>query len=86
MRAATLDWADRREVYGLLDRLPPARRVAFLRWACTQAVGPGGHAVRVTSHSGTAWEAYQDLLLLEFQHGLDLGRAVERLVALVRRL
>jgi len=34
----TLD--DRREVYGLLARLPPADRVAFLSWCCGRV--PGG--------------------------------------------
>ena len=33
----TLDTlSDRREIHALLHRLPPQRRVAFLKWACTQ--------------------------------------------------
>lgn len=34
----TLD--DRREVYCLLARLSPTRRLGYLRWCCSQAVVP----------------------------------------------
>jgi hypothetical protein len=33
----TLDTrSDRKEIHGLLARLPPEKRVAFLQWACRQ--------------------------------------------------
>lgn len=82
--APSLDRADQKEVYLLLDRLSPSERIRFLRWACSTT--SGDLVARVTSHSGSTWEAYQDLLLLEYQYGLDLPRAIDRLVDLVRKV
>jgi hypothetical protein len=41
----TLDDVDsRRQLHGLIHRLPPRERVAFLKWACTQVPKDGkGH-------------------------------------------
>lgn len=35
---------DRREIYHLLDRLPPKKRLAFVRWCCRRAFHSHGYS------------------------------------------
>ena len=88
----TLD--DRREVWHLLHRLSPRRRVSFLAWACERCTGPRG-AKPVASHrmAGTIEQAYRcdgadlrltnevygDLLALAANYRFDLGAAAVEL-------
>lgn len=45
---------DRLEIANLLKHLSPARRLAFLRWACSQATLPGTFGLHpVVQHSTT---------------------------------
>jgi hypothetical protein len=90
LNPSTLELDDRREIWMALKwlgRLNPFQRIAFLRWCCKQVRGPDGIAeVRITSHSGTVVETYNDLLMLCFVHHLNLDVAVAKLIELVRRL
>lgn len=94
----TLD--DRRELWHLLHRLPPVRRVAFLAWCCTQVSGPGGTRPGPSSRNQPAVAAarlddkaderltnmmYGDLLMLGAQWGLDLAKAAVTLESWVKR-
>ena len=87
----TLD--DRREVYHLLHRLPPARRVAFLADCCGRVTAPGGNRPAAAGFGRLVREAgrcdrgderltvavYTDLLALAAQWRLDLAAAAVRL-------
>lgn len=80
MPRCSLDVGDIKEVWGMLARLSGRERVRYLEWCCRQAPGVvPGRGVKVTTHSGTVNEAISDLQLLEFHHGLDMGRALEEL-------
>lgn len=79
----TLDRADSRELTALLERLEPQQRIAFVNWCCQQVTGPV-QGVKVTSHTGTAREAFLDLQYLSAVFGLDLDMAARQLVRLVR--
>jgi hypothetical protein len=55
----TLD--DRREVWGLLHRLPPGKRVRFLQWAASQAKSIlGGNKPVHTTPKALVEEAVRD--------------------------
>ena len=95
----TLD--DRREVWHLLHRLPPARRVAFLADCCRRVPGNArGHRPTPSARMAPTVAAaarcdaadhrlttlvYTDLLVLSSQWGLDLAAAAVRLEGWVRR-
>lgn len=92
---------DRREVYFLLHRLPPDRRLAFMDWCCSRIVAPGGtrptpSRVRMAETIAAAWKCseaderltgmlYGDFLLLGSQWALDLVAAALELEQWVRR-
>ena len=97
LRYDTLD--DRREVFHLLHRLDPRRRVAFLRWACSRATGRHGRrpepsplmaeAVRLAyrcdrGDERLTNECYADYLALVAQWDLDQAAALAELVRWVR--
>lgn len=95
----TLD--DRREMAALLERLPPAKRVAFVAWCCRQVTVPNSAIhprVAARTHDLAAlarWDdsaverlrvdLWTDLWMLAAQYGLDMDAAAARLVAMVRR-
>lgn len=95
----TLD--DRREIWHLLHRLRPDRRLAFLDWACSVVVAPGGvqpvpSRFRMAATIAAAWRdtdaderltdmLYGDVLLLGSQWGIDLTSAALLLEQWVRR-
>jgi hypothetical protein len=94
----TLD--DRREVWHLLHRLPPARRVAFLADCCSRVRDCRGNRPVPSARMAPALAAarrcdradhrlttmlYTDLLMLAAQWGLDPAAAAVRLEAWVRR-
>jgi hypothetical protein len=95
----TLD--DRRQIHDLLTRLPPQRRIAFIRWACGQATLPHSTthpvvsrktmrlarraAVDSSADKALALECYFDLWTLAIQCRFDMDRALERLVEMVRQ-
>jgi hypothetical protein len=78
---------DRRELYLLLARLPPAARLDFLRWCCGRVTtAPGETPPEVLrSTRGETQEVWRDLLFLTVQYDLDLGAAGLELVRRVRR-
>lgn len=94
----TLD--DRREIHQLLAKLSPTRRIAFLRWACNQAVLPKSKirpvvaqktidlaalAVRDSSaDTRLTLDLYFDLWRLSIAYEFDLDSALTELVAWVR--
>lgn len=84
MNALNIERNERRELWRMLDRLDPRRRVAFVRWCCRQASW-GVVETRVTTHTGTTSECYHDIMLLAFQHGLDLELVACELTNRVRR-
>src|SRR5262245_10076525 len=80
----TLD--DRREVFRLLDRLSPRRRLAYLAWCCRQVRTPAGEPVRVAARSnGDTFEVFFDWWHLGFQYDLDMDAAARALERQVRR-
>ena len=74
---------DRREVHELLELLPPAWRLEWLRWCCDACPGPMKMGVP-PHHSGLALEVYYDAWFLCNQKRLDMDRALEVLVRLTR--
>lgn len=79
----TLD--DRREMHALIERLPPPRRLAYLRWCCAQTGQIGYHQAKVDPwHSARSMEVYFDVWALHTQYGLNLDKALEKLVEIVR--
>ena len=95
----TLD--DRREIHTLLARLPPVRRIAWLRWACRSAALPNSDvqpkvaAKTLALAERARWdssaddrltlEAYMDVWYLSFAYAFDLDRALAKLVEMVRQ-
>lgn len=79
---------DRREIHYLLGKLPPAARVAYLRWACQQCHFPSSttHPGVPPDHSGHHLETFFDLTTLFWQYHLDADLAVRELERRVRRL
>lgn len=75
----------RKHLWRGLDRLGPAKRVAFLKHLC-KLVNFHTHEVRVTSSTGTTSETFADVMMLAFQHGLSLQRAATELEHVLRRL
>ena len=95
----TLD--DRREIWHLLHKLPPSRRIEFMDWCCANVSGPNGmrptpsrlrmaETIRMAYRCDRADERltnelYIDVLMLSSQWNLDLGRAAVELERWVRR-
>lgn len=84
---------DRLEVHGLLQRIPPALRVRWLRWCCTKCFLPGStHQPVVTLHPSAVvrqdgenpMEVYFDFWALVNQYRLNPAQALEALVYIVR--
>lgn len=79
---------DRREIFHLLERLPPWQRVAWLKWCCRHpsvAAGPVKPQVSAARTTGDSREIFFDLWALAAQYNLDVNAAVLRLVDMVRR-
>lgn len=90
----TLD--DRREIYRLLHRLSPQKRIAFLNWCCKQAtLGKHQSYIQVSRKSHQMAEQarkcdradealtadlYNDLWHLASHYQFDLDKALEELV------
>lgn len=87
---------DRREIWQLLHRLAPPRRVDFLRQCCAKVPPPRPRpavarmAARLlaartcgVADRGITNEIYYDLLYLSVNHDLDLGAAAVELEAVV---
>jgi len=76
---------DRRELWKMLDRLPPAKRIAWLQWCCKQANNNQSVGVFVEKDSGTSTaEVFADAMSIMNQGNLTLNRAGEYLVSIVR--
>lgn len=91
---------DRREVWTLMKRLSPARRVQFLEWCCSQArLGkhPGKPVVAMKTKRLAAqarWDdsaeerlqndLWMDLWMLVNNYDFDLDAGLARLVEMVR--
>lgn len=91
---------DRREIYYLLARLSPRRRIAFLRWACQTAVLPCSTVrprvlqktedlARLAERDDSAderltLEIFFDVWHLCLSYKFDLDNALARLVQIVR--
>lgn len=94
----TLD--DRRELWRLLHRLPPSRRIDFLAWCCSQVSGPNGNgptpgagllatATAARRDDGAdrrlTNEIYMDVMVLGHQWSLDMQTTVRRAEEAVKR-
>lgn len=93
---------DKRELWGLLKRLPPRQRVQFLHWCCIQATVPSTRtqprvqpateqraelAMRDDSaDTALTYECYFDIFAMANQYELDLDKTLDKLVELVRRV
>ncbi len=75
---------DRREIRRMLELLPVARRLEWLRWCCEQ-VSVAGVTTYVESSSGTVNSVFGDAMTLAFGSGLTVRRAGDRLHDMVRR-
>ena len=91
---------DRKEITYLLSKLSPARRLAFLRWACARSTMPNTphHPIASPKTAEVAekarWdssadsrltvEVYMDIFNLSMAYGLDLDEATKKLVEMVR--
>jgi hypothetical protein len=71
-------------LWDALRYLGPRGRVAWLAWCCRQVSGRQG-GVQVTEHTGTTDETVRDVMLLEYQYGLDIHRATEEAIRRARR-
>lgn len=76
---AVLDADTRKHLWRGLDRLGARRRLDFLQWCCQRANGIGGIKTAVTTYNGTTGQAWDDVQMLCFQHGLSLQTACEEL-------
>lgn len=76
------DLDTRAESRRLLDRLSPAQRVAYLRWACTKARIPTGI---MPNHSGHIVEVFADLFGLIHSYGAPADVLLRGLEQFVRR-
>lgn len=75
---------DRREMLLLLDKLPPWKRLRFLWWCCRRAKD-GLHRPEPTPfHRGGSLEVWSDLWALAMNFGLDMDKALDKLVEVVR--
>jgi hypothetical protein len=80
----TLD--DRKEIIYLLEKLPPWKRIAWLKGCCAQAVIPNSKVrPRVAARTaGEVTEIYLDFWVLSAQYQLDVDASVLRLVDMVK--
>jgi hypothetical protein len=65
---------DRREVHGLLVRLPPRLRISWLKWCCTKCALPNSDkraVVLPTTTGQNAMEIYFDFWSLCNEYRLD---------------
>jgi hypothetical protein len=75
---------DRTEVYLLFDRLTPAKRLMYLRWACRQCTAMKLQPYVKPGHSGTTKECVMDFWGLVHSFGLHAEAALAALEAFVR--
>ncbi len=77
----------RQEVYVLLSKIPAARRLAWLRWACASVTLAGSKQSPVVppTHSGNAMEVYLDSWALVNDYHLDPAASLKKLEEVVRR-
>ena len=91
---------DRREIYYLLARLPPRRRVQWLAHACSGAVIPQSRTRPHVSpktwaraeacqrddslDEGLTTEVFFDFWTMAANYGLDVAKAIEALVRMAR--
>ena len=91
---------DRPEVWGLIKRLGPVKRLAFQKWACRVAYLPASfekpevkrstvELARLARWDDSAdlrhtWDAYMDLFQLANEYAFSLDDAVAKLVEMVR--
>jgi hypothetical protein len=78
------EFDERREIWRLLTRAPKETRIRWLKWCCKQVSG-GGVETRVLESSGEAGEVYHEALSLVVGSTLDVHRAGEKLVEMVKR-
>lgn len=78
-----LELDDRRELWVLLDRLEPRKRILWLEWCCRQVSRPG-MVVEVISSDGTVEDVFADAMTILNQNGLSLEVAGGKLVQMVR--
>lgn len=81
----TLD--DRREIHHMLEKLPPAKRIAWLSWCCQQVTLPNStlHPRVAKKTMGLAIEIYYDAWMMAVSFGLDMDRAAVKLTEMVRK-
>jgi hypothetical protein len=79
---------DRREIYFMLERLPPWKRLQWLRW-CTRQIhmpeAPNARPIVAARSTGIAMEVYHDCWHLAAAYSLDLDLAFAKLTQMVRR-
>ena len=78
------DLEARKHLWKGLERLSPRGRVAFLNHVCKRASGPLA-GPGVTTHSGTAREAWLDIGMCAAVWGLDLQETCAELERWLKR-
>lgn len=86
----SVEWIDRdlearKHLWTGLKRLGPRGRIRFVSWAANVASALGTET-KVTSHTGTVHESYQDLMILAVTHGLKLDRACGEMESWLKRV
>lgn len=79
-----MSFTEQRELRRLLDRLTPAKRIAWLRWCCRQVSQPGFAGTKVMESDGSTEAVLWDALSLKVMFGLSLERMGTELVQRVR--
>lgn len=81
-----MDRSDQTEIWELLRWLTPQQRIAIVKLAASWCNKRGDVAeVRVTGHTGSIGESFNDLLILAFQNHLDLPKIIGEIARLARR-
>jgi hypothetical protein len=83
MNALALEFDDRRQVYNMLDKLHPARRIRFVNWCAGQCPKKLPVEANMVSMGSTS-ETYAHLMLLEVQYGLKLKPVLDRLAEVLK--
>ena len=76
---------DRKEIHRLLERLPPAKRLAWLQDCCRRCTLPGSNTSPVVTRCGNAMEVFYDAWMLVKDYNMDMDAALKRLVQIARR-
>lgn len=74
---------ENREIWRMLQRLGPQRRIEWLRWCCRR-VSSQGVRVDVLESSGEVAEIWNEWASLKVGHGLSVEESGVRLMQMVR--